>query len=48
MKRNIAALPLVAFAPVAIPTERPDVTWINPRELLVDEAYQRNLSERSL
>lgn len=47
-KRNIAAIQLADFEPVPIPTERPDVTWINPRELLVDEAYQRNLSERSI
>lgn len=31
-----------------MPTSRPEVTWIDPCELLVDEAYQRNLSERSL
>lgn len=47
-KRNIAAIPLVDFAPAPVPTPRPEITWIDPRELLVDEAYQRNLSERSL
>jgi hypothetical protein len=47
-KRNIAAIPLADFAPAPVPTARPEVTWIDPRELLVDEAYQRNLSERSL
>lgn len=47
-KRNIAAIPLADFAPAPVPTTRPEITWINPRELLVDEAYQRNLSERSL
>lgn len=47
-KRNIAAIQLADFEPIAIPTDRPEVTWIDPRELLVDEAYQRNLSERSI
>lgn len=47
-KRNIAAIPLADFDPAPVPTARPEITWIDPRELLVDEAYQRNLSERSL
>jgi hypothetical protein len=47
-KRNIAAIPLSDFAPSPMPTARPEITWIDPRDLLVDEAYQRNLSERSL
>lgn len=48
LKRNIAAIPLTDFAPAPVPTARPEITWIDPRELLVDESYQRNLSERSL
>lgn len=47
-KRQIATLSLTDFEPVPVPTARPEVTWINPRDLLVDEAYQRNLSDRSL
>ena len=47
-KRNIAALPLADVVSTPVPTGRPEVTWIDPRELLVDEAYQRNLSERSM
>lgn len=47
-KRNIAAITLADFDPAPVPTARPEITWIDPRELLVDETYQRNLSERSL
>lgn len=47
-KRNIAAIQIVDFEPAPIPTAKPEITWIDPRELLVDEAYQRNLSDRSL
>jgi hypothetical protein len=39
-------MPDLVRAPV--PTAPPETTWIDPRELLVDESYQRNLSERSL
>lgn len=48
-RRNIAAI--VTLAPdeaQPVPSAKPEVTWIDPRELLVDDAYQRNLSERSV
>lgn len=34
--------------PNAITTAEPRFEWVDPRSLLVDEAYQRNLSERSV
>ncbi|MGO4666588.1 hypothetical protein [Bosea sp. 2RAB26] len=46
-KRNIAAIPLADFAPAPVPTAKPEVTWIDPRELLVDEAYGTSPSARS-
>lgn len=47
-KRPIAAIPLPDVELLPAPTALPETTWIDPRELLVDEAYQRNLSERSI
>ena len=45
--RPITALALDDLTPGAIPTGRPELTWIDPQDLLVDEAYQRELSEKS-
>lgn len=47
-KRSIAAIPFVDLTPEAVPTAKPEITWITPSELLIDESYQRNLSDRSL
>lgn len=48
MKRPVAALALDGAVPGAPPTARPELTWIAPAELLIDEAYQRDLSSNSL
>lgn len=40
------AFPDLEIAPVA--TDAPCFEWVNPSELLVDETYQRNLSDRSI
>lgn len=47
-KRPIASLPFDGLTPGAPPTGKPEITWISPGELLVDEAYQRDLSPASL
>lgn len=46
-KRPITALAVQGLAPAVPPTPKPEITWISPSELLVDEAYQRDLSEAS-
>jgi hypothetical protein len=47
--RSIEALSLPEAAPAAIDgAAKPEFVDIDPRALLVDEAYQRNLSERSV
>lgn len=46
-KRPIAAMDLPGVTPGAAPTPKPEITWISPTELLVDETYQRNLSDKS-
>lgn len=47
MKHAIAAIDLPDVVPGTPPTGRPVVEWIKPSELIVDEAYQRDLSDRS-
>lgn len=47
-KRPIAGLPFEGLTPGRPPTGKPEITWISPGELLVDEAYQRDLSPASL
>jgi hypothetical protein len=47
-KRPIAAISIAGLTPGAPPTEPPVSMMVKPTDLLVDEAYQRNLSERSL
>ena len=47
MKRPITALAVTDLAPATPPTPKPEITWIEPSELLVDDAYQRDLSEAS-
>ena len=46
--RPIAALDLPDLAPGTIPTGQPELTWIDPRELRVDERYQRDLSDKGV
>jgi hypothetical protein len=47
-KRPIAAIDLPDVTPGTPPTAKPEITWIDPTELLVDEAYQRGLSDKNL
>lgn len=46
-KRPIAGLAYDHLQPGTPPTGRPELTWIAPGELLVDETYQRDLSDAS-
>ena len=46
-KRHIAALPIEGAVPGVPATTKPELTWILPSELLVDEVYQRDLSPAS-
>ena len=48
MKRAIASLAMPGLEPATALTERPGFRWVSPTTLLVDEAYQRNLSEKSV
>ncbi|AWN51422.1 DUF6551 family protein [Methylobacterium sp. 17Sr1-1] len=47
-RRPITALSLAEIHPGQPATSKPEVTWIKPTELLVDAAYQRDLSDPSL
>lgn len=47
-KRLIKALHLPGTTPGVAPARRPEVTWIDPTELLVDESYQRGVGEKGL
>lgn len=47
-KRQIKALNLVHIEPGPVQGGEPTFQWVDPAELMVDEAYQRQLSERSL
>ncbi len=48
MKRAITAIELPDIVPGVAPTGKPELTWISPAELVVDETYQRDLSDRSI
>jgi hypothetical protein len=48
MKRAITALKLPDVTPSIITTAPPEIRMIDPRDLYVDEGYQRGLSERSV
>ncbi|MGA0595427.1 hypothetical protein [Enterovirga sp. CN4-39] len=48
MKRAITAIELPGVIPGTPPTPKPELTWISPADLVVDEAYQRDLSDRSV
>jgi hypothetical protein len=45
--RRISAIELRKIKPATIATELPVFKWVDPRSLLVDESYQRNISRRS-
>jgi hypothetical protein len=47
-RRAIAAIPLPGITPGKPETGAPEISHFDPCELLVDETYQRNLSERSI
>ena len=48
MKRKIAAMKVPGVEPAPTVSDTPTFEWIDPALLLVDETYQRNLSERSI
>lgn len=48
MKRPIVALEMPGVTPGYVETDLPYLRWVDPSTLLVDEAYQRNLSDRSI
>lgn len=45
--RPVRAISLAGIAPASADTPPPEFEWVDPGELLVDDGYQRNLSERS-
>lgn len=47
-KRSIAKIAVPGITPGPVDGGEPIFEWIDPRKLLVDETYQRNLSERSI
>ena len=48
MKRVVARLDLPDITPGTPPTAAPELIWAAPGDLLVDEVYQRDLSDASL
>lgn len=46
--RSVVAVDLGDAVPQTPPTDKPTVEWMAPSDLLVDAAYQRDLSEKSL
>ena len=46
--RPIAAVDLPDLSPGTVPTGKPELTWIDPRELLVDDSYQRGIGDKGL
>ncbi|UMY16634.1 hypothetical protein MMB17_18395 [Methylobacterium organophilum] len=48
MRRRVVALDMPDAQPGHPPTAKPELTWIAPGELLIDEGYQRDLSQASL
>lgn len=48
MTRQIKAMQTPGVEPGMAATATPEFRWVEPSELLVDEAYQRTLSERSV
>lgn len=47
-KRHVAAMAVPGITPATVTGGEPIFEWIDPCKLLVDETYQRNLSERSV
>lgn len=46
--RAIKPITLPGILPAVVSTTVPDFTWVDPRSLLVEEVYQRQLAERSI
>ncbi|WP_026784231.1 DUF6551 family protein [Pleomorphomonas koreensis] len=46
--RQIKAITLPDLTPAAISDPLPEIRWVHPNTLWIDEKYQRNLSERSI
>lgn len=47
-KRPVVALDLPDVAPAAITSIPPELKWVDPRKLSVDDVYQRDLTDRSI
>ena len=47
-RRPVRAVSLQGMEPGTAGAEQPVFEWVDPADLLVDDSYQRNLSERSL
>lgn len=45
--RGVRPISLAGIAPTAADTAPPEFEWVDPGTLLIDDGYQRNLSERS-
>jgi hypothetical protein len=48
VRRPVKAVSLSGLTPAFAAVDPPAFEWVDPAELLVDEAYQRGLSERSM
>ncbi|MDR3488757.1 MAG: hypothetical protein P4M05_28120 [Bradyrhizobium sp.] len=48
MKRAISGIQLPGIEPTVVIAKLPKFVWLDPSTLLVDDSYQRNLSERSI
>jgi len=46
--RPIAPISIAGLKPAQVGGDRPELLWVAPASLLVDDTYQRDLSERSL
>lgn len=47
-RRNVRPISLAGLTPSMADVPPPEFEWVSPSDLLVDESYQRNLSERSI
>jgi hypothetical protein len=48
MLRKVQSIPLVGTVPGIAPGKQPQFEWVDPSSLLIDGAYQRDLSRRSI
>ena len=48
MLRPIKPIPLIGIDPKPIPSKAPTFEWHDPTDLLIEAAYQRNLSKSSI